>query len=408
VPDAPWSLEVLAVRQVDTDMLAARSREELLRRNEVFESFFKTEAPRLAEACHEMSRRFLAGGRLLAFGNGSAATDAQHVSVEFVHPVIVGKRALPALDLGPNFELHLPVILRSEDMVMGFSFPSGDEMVERALRLVRERGALTFALAGEAGDYSFALPDEDPFVCQEVFEVLYHMLWETVHVYFEHREQGHDVGSSSFLYPFLSSGEQPLERVVEDVQGSMLQKTEEVNGMRAAVAETEAGPISETAVAVVERLRLGGKLIVFGNGGSATDANDLIADCVVPPPGFEPVPAISLSTESPNITAIANDIGSEAIFARQLIAHARPEDVAVGISTSGGSDNILAALAEARKRGLLTVGIVGYDGGRIVGERLADHAVVVRSDYIPRIQEVQASVYHVLRGLIEALLRERG
>ena len=396
------------MQSIDVSTLVVRGREELLQRNNIFEAFFNAEAPRLAEACHEMSRRFLAGGRLLAFGNGSAATDAQHVSVEFVHPVIVGKRALPALDLGPNFELHLPVILRPEDMVMGFSFPSGDEMVERALRLARERGALTFALAGEAGDYPFAVPDEDAFVVQEVFEVLYHMLWETVHVYFEHREQGHDVGSSSFLYPFLSSGEQPLERVVEEVQGSMLQKMEEVNGMRAAVAETEAGAISETAVAVVERLRLGGKLIVFGNGGSATDANDLVADCVAPPPGFEPVPAISLSAESPNITAIANDIGSEAIFARQLIAHARPEDVAIGISTSGGSANILAALAEARKRGLLTVGIVGYDGGRIAGEGLADHSVVVRSDYIPRIQEVQASVYHVLRGLIEALVGERG
>src|SRR5918993_3635986 len=121
---------------------------------------------------------------------------------------------------------------------------------------------------------------------------------------------------------------------------------------------------------------------------------------------MEPVPAVSLSAEPANITAIANDIGGEAIFARQLIAHAQPEDVAVGISTSGGSANILAALAEARKRGLLTVGIVGYDGGRIVGERLADHALVVHSDYIPRIQEVQASVYHVLRGLIETLIRE--
>jgi D-sedoheptulose 7-phosphate isomerase len=98
---------------------------------------------------------------------------------------------------------------------------------------------------------------------------------------------------------------------------------------------------------------------------------------------------------------MANDIGTEAIFTRQLIAHARPEDVAVGISTSGGSANILAALAEARKRGLLTVGVVGYDGGRIVAERLADHTIAVRSDYIPRIQEVQASIYHVLREVIE-------
>ena len=393
---------------VDTNVLAVRSREELLRRNEIFDSFFKSEAPRLAEACHEMSRRFLAGGRLLAFGNGSAATDAQHVSVEFVHPVIVGKRALPALDLGPEFERRLPVILHPQDMVMGFAFPERDAAVERALGVAQERGALTFALAGEVGDYPFDLPDEDPFVCQEVFEVLYHMLWETVHVYFEHREQGHDVGASAFLYPFLGSEEQELEGVVKDVQGSMLQKMEEVNGMRAAVAETEAGAISEISAAVARRLASGGKIIAFGNGGSATDANDLVADCVTPPPGFGTVPAVSLAAEPANITAIANDVGVEAIFLRQLIAHAGPEDVAIGISTSGGSPNILAALAEARKRGLLTVGIVGYDGGRVVSERLVDHAVVVRSDYIPRIQEVQASVYHVLRGLIETLTEQRG
>src|SRR5215217_4650845 len=394
--------------RISTEELATRSRAELPRRNKIFETFFEAEAPRLAEACHEMSRRFLDGGRLLAFGNGSATTDAQHVSVEFVHPVIVGKRALPALDLGPEFETRLPVVMRPEDMVMGFAFLEKDEVVEHALRTGRERGALTFALAGEVGDYPFGLPDEDPFVCQEVFEVLYHMLWETVHVFFEHREQGHDVGASSFLYPFLGSQEQRLEGVVEEVQGSMLQKMEEVNGMRAAVAATEVGAISKIAAAVAERLASGGKIIAFGNGGSATDANDLVADCVAPPPGFGTVPAVSLATEPANITAIANDVGVEAIFLRQLIAHARTEDIAVGISTSGGSPNILAALAEARKRGLLTVGIVGYDGGRIVGERLADHAVVVRSDYIPRIQEVQASVYHVLRGLIETLTGQGG
>jgi D-sedoheptulose 7-phosphate isomerase len=394
------------VRQIDTDSLIVRSRRELLRRNEIFKSFFESDAPRLAEACHEMSCRFLAGGRLLAFGNGSAATDAQHVSVEFVHPVIVGKRALPALDLGPDFEKRLPVVLQPEDMVMGFAFPGADESVERTLQTARERGALTFALTGEAGEYSFAPPDENGFVIQEVFEVLYHVLWETVHVYFEHREQGHDVGSSSFLYPFLGKGVQPLEEVVKEVQGSMLQKMQEVNRLRAAAAESEAGAISETALAISERLERGGKLITFGNGGSATDANDLVSDCVEPPPGFGTIPAVSLAAEPANITALANDIGTEAIFSRQLIAHARPEDVAIGISTSGGSANILAALVEARKRGLLTVGIVGYDGGRIVGERLADHAVVVRSDYIPRIQEVQASIYHVLRSLIEQVRTE--
>jgi D-sedoheptulose 7-phosphate isomerase len=394
-------LEVQAMSKVDADALTIQSREGLLRRNGIFESFFAAEAPRLAEACHEMSKRFLAGGRLLAFGHGSAATDAQHVSVEFVHPVIVGKRALPALDLGADFERRLPVVLQPEDMVMGFAFPEADEPVERTVRAAQEQGALTFSLTGEAGEYSFSAPDEDPFVIQEVFEVLYHVLWETVHVYFEHRELGHDVGNSSFLYPFLGKGQQPLEEVVSEVQGSMLQKMQEVNSLRSAAAESQANAIAQIAVAVAERLERGGKLITFGNGGSATDANDLVSDCVDPPPGFGKIPAVSLSAEPANITAIANDIGTEAIFARQLIAHAKPEDVAVGISTSGGSANILASLAEARKRGLLTVGIVGYDGGRIVAERLADYAVVVRSDYIPRIQEVQASIYHVLRGVVE-------
>src|SRR5215212_3087842 len=156
-----------------------------------------------------------------------------------------------------------------------------------------------------------------------------------------------------------SSGRpRPREEVVREVQGWMLQKMQEVNRVRKAAAESDGRAISEMAVAVSERLERGGKLIAFGNGGSATDANDLVSDCVDPPPGFGKIPAVSLSAEPANITAIANDIGTEAIFARQLIAHARPEDVAVGISTSGGSANILAALAEARKRGLLTVGIV--------------------------------------------------
>jgi D-sedoheptulose 7-phosphate isomerase len=110
--------------------------------------------------------------------------------------------------------------------------------------------------------------------------------------------------------------------------------------------------------------------------------------------------------EPANLSAVANDIGSEAIFLRQLIAHGRPEDVAVAFSTSGGSANILAALAEARRQGLLTIALVGYDGGEILRRGLADVTLVVSSDYIPRIQEVQASVYHVFRDLLEGSLHD--
>jgi D-sedoheptulose 7-phosphate isomerase len=171
--------------------------------------------------------------------------------------------------------------------------------------------------------------------------------------------------------------------------------------LRAQVAREQSEQIANTSLAIHERLRRGGKLILFGNGGSATDANDWMLDCVQPPAGLRPIPAVSLSLEPANITALANDIGTEVIFLRQLIAQARPEDVAIGISTSGGSKNIILALEEARKRKLLTVALLGYDGGEIVRRGLVDWPLVVRSDYIPRIQEVQASVYHIIRQLLE-------
>jgi D-sedoheptulose 7-phosphate isomerase len=114
---------------------------------------------------------------------------------------------------------------------------------------------------------------------------------------------------------------------------------------------------------------------------------------------------VSLSLEPANITAVANDVGTEVIFLRQLIAQARPEDVAIGISTSGGSRNIIMALEEARKRNLLTVALLGYDGGEILRRGIADFPIVVHCDYIPRIQEVQASIYHIIRELMEGLNR---
>src|ERR1700730_15025043 len=125
--------------------LATQIEERLLMRNEIIEGYFSRESSHLAVACHEMSERFLKGGRLLAFGRGSYATDAQHVSVEFVHPVIVGKRALPALDLSFSFRPWMEAILQPEDMVMGFGPPGGDLQVEAALASARMRDAMTFA-----------------------------------------------------------------------------------------------------------------------------------------------------------------------------------------------------------------------------------------------------------------------
>jgi D-sedoheptulose 7-phosphate isomerase len=386
--------------------LSARVEQRLLQRNELFEAFFAREARRLAEACREMSDRFLAGGQLLAFGRGPYATDAQHVSVEFVHPVIVGKRALPALDLSLLFGPWLEALVRPEDMVMGFGPPEGDAKVGVALAAARGRRAMTFALPGREGSYAVEAATDDPFMHQELVEILYHTLWETVHVFFEHRELGHEVGDAGFLYPFLGRGKQDAADLVGEVAASIRMKVADDAALRTRVAEEEADAIGEAVLALHERLAAGGKLILFGNGGSATDANDWAIDCVAPPAGWRPVPAVSLSLEPANISAIANDVGTDVIFLRQLIAQARPGDVAIAISTSGGSRNVIAALEEARKRDLLTVALLGYDGGEIVRRGLADVAVVVRSDYIPRIQEVQASIYHVIRESLEAVAHD--
>src|ERR1700690_438529 len=125
--------------------LSTQIEQRLLARNPVFESFFAKESRRLAAALREMSERFLRGGRLLAFGRGPYATDAQHVSVEFVHPVIVGKRALPALDLSLAFEPWLKTLVQADDIVMGFGPPDGDHEVWASLDAARLRGAMTFA-----------------------------------------------------------------------------------------------------------------------------------------------------------------------------------------------------------------------------------------------------------------------
>jgi len=385
--------------------LTSHVEERLRERNWLCEQFFSREAPRLAEACREMSERFLRGGRLLAFGRGPFATDAQHVSVEFVHPVIVGKRALPALDLSVLFRPWLEAILRPADIVMGFGPPEGDPEVWATLQEARSQQAMTFALPGIHASYAVEAATDDPFIHQEMIEILYHTLWETVHVFFEHRELGHEVGESGFLYPFLGREKQANTDLVAEVAASIVMKARDDSKLREQVAQEQAEQIGSTAEAIHDRLRRGGKIIVFGNGGSATDANDFAIDCVLPPLGYRSLPAVSLSLEPANITAVANDIGAEAIFLRQLIAQARPEDVAVAISTSGGSRNIIMALEEARRKKLLTVALLGYDGGEIRRTGLADFPLVVSCDYIPRIQEVQASIYHVIRESLEVLCR---
>jgi D-sedoheptulose 7-phosphate isomerase len=333
--------------------------------------FFAAEAGRIARLCHACAERFEAGARLLAVGaTPTARSDARHVAVEFVHPVIVGKRALPALALEPD---QLGAVAEPGDIVFAFA-----------------GGGLTVTV-GEA-EWRFDPAVADPFVGQELIETTYHLVWELVHVFFEHSSRSvHDAGASSFLYPFLGAAEDDVEAVIADVRASVRLKAAEVAELREQTLREGHDALDAAAAAI----RAGGRVLALGNGGSATDAMDLAADLRA-----AGRPALDLTEDSGIITAIANDIGVEAIFARQVIAYGRAGDVLVALSTSGNSANVLAALAEARRRGMATVALVGYDGGRVAAEGLADHVVVTRSEHIPRIQEAQASAYHALVDLV--------
>jgi D-sedoheptulose 7-phosphate isomerase len=324
------------------------------------QAFFTAESSRLAALCDEMALRFLRGGRLLAVGEES---DARHIAVEFVHPVIVGKRALPALALPTLRALDLET--EPDDIVVVFG-----------------------ELGVTVGEETFLPPTDDPFVRQELIETLYHVLWELVHVFLEHRDTSRvGAGAASFLYPFLDGGgAEDLDAVRADVRRSIEAKAAEIGALREQTLRENA----DVLLAASEVLGRG-RLLALGNGGSATDAMDVVADFRA-----RGRRALDLTDDPAILTAIANDIGVEAIFARQVIAHGRAGDVLLTLSTSGSSPNVLAALAEARRRGLATIALVGYDGGRIAAERLADFIVVVRSEHIPRIQEAQASAYHRL------------
>jgi len=436
-------------------------------RERALQSFFEREQDRLAGACHELARAFSRGGTLVAFGTGAAATDAAHVAVEFMHPVIVGKRALPAVALTNDATgaARGGRLAGAGDMAVAITHGPPEPALERFLDGARSRGALTFVFGAEgsapAADHVFAVPSEDPDIVQEVHETAYHVLWELVHVFFDQpglldeacitcgdvavearvvamrgatamvesegaREEvavelveGVREGDlllchagvalekladadpeaddaddpSGFLYPFLSSSAPAdIDAVLADVRSSSLRKAQDAIELRRGI---DLDAIRRCAEQVRERLERGGRLIAFGNGGSSTDAQDLAADAL-----SRGWPALALNDDVATITAVGNDVGFDNVFSRQLISLARPADIAIAITTSGSSPNALAGLEEARRRTLYTIGIAGYDGGRLAELEWLDDLFTVHSDYVPRLQEAHATIYHLLLDAI--------
>lgn len=213
--------------------------------------------------------------------------------------------------------------------------------------------------------------------------------------------------ATDFLYPFIENEETDAVSLLADLARSAEGKWRQSTDLRNATLATLDGQIRAAGAAMAERVLAGGQIFTMGNGGSATDAEAFSRLCTRPPSGI-PVAARSLVVDQAVLTALSNDVSFEVVFSRQLIAFARADDVVVGFSTSGNSDNLMMAYAEARKRRLLTVGLAGYDGGRMGASEDVAHCLTVRSDSVHRIQESQSAVAHALWEAMQTELRQKG
>jgi D-sedoheptulose 7-phosphate isomerase len=197
------------------------------------------------------------------------------------------------------------------------------------------------------------------------------------------------------LYPFLYSDTADLPGVLEQVRASTVAKVREIGELRRVVCERDA------ARQAAARFGAGGRLFAFGNGGSATDAQQLATLFLNPGGDARPLPAFGLASDTSVLTALCNDIGVEVMFARQLAAFGGRDDIAVGLSTSGNSGNLLRAFDEASRRGMLTIGLAGYDGGKMAELDSIDYLFVAPSASVHRVQEAQTTIYHVLWELTQ-------
>jgi D-sedoheptulose 7-phosphate isomerase len=208
------------------------------------------------------------------------------------------------------------------------------------------------------------------------------------------------------LYPFLSARSSDVDALLAQAALSTREKVRDAIALREEVFGADGGRLTDCAQAMARRFADGGRLLAFGNGGSSTDAQDL-ASLFVSPPSGPPLPAFGLTNDIAVITALSNDVGFDVVFSRQIATFGRKGDIAVGLSTSGSSANLVPAFAEARRRGLLTVGFAGGDGGLMASCGEIDHLFVVPSQSVHRIQEAQTTLYHVLWELTLAAVEAR-
>jgi D-sedoheptulose 7-phosphate isomerase len=211
-------------------------------------------------------------------------------------------------------------------------------------------------------------------------------------------------GDLGLLYPFLYSGAGDLDAVLADVRRSTVDKIHQIVALRREVLARDSRRLEACASAMAASFAAGGRLFAIGNGGSCTDAADLASLFLHPGPGRRAVPAFALTGDIAVLTALSNDVSFDVVFARQIAAFGRRNDVVVGLSTSGNSANLVHAFETANRLGLLTVGVAGYEGGAMAELNSIDHLFVVPAESVHRIQEAQTTIYHTLWELTQGEL----
>jgi D-sedoheptulose 7-phosphate isomerase len=317
----------------------------------------------LVQSALLVAERFRSGGSLVAVGRGRAAADARHLAVEFLHPVIVGKPALSAVVGDDRAD--------PRDVLVEISYER--DSISRADVLIAPSGASDEAIHLEIpGDHVGA---------KVAAVTAYHVLWELTHVFLElPTTLGHTGSDLDALYPMLyRETADDAERLAAATDSTMA-KLVESHAVQVQARAENTRAIRRAADLVAAATTI----FTFGNGGSSTDASDLA--WLLGSNGR------ALSDDIATVTALANDVGFDVVFARPLATLGARGDVAVALSTSGNSPNVLAGLAEAKRRGMHTIGIAGYDGGAMAEADL-DVLIVVRSSSIHRIQEAQVGLY---------------
>ena len=208
------------------------------------------------------------------------------------------------------------------------------------------------------------------------------------------------------LYPFLHGKPQDPASLEKGLLDSTLGKVASHQKVISAFFDKNAGAVVAAARSIADTYRQSGRLLCMGNGGSSCDAAHIAVEFLHPVTAGRPaLPAIDLSADRAMLTAVGNDVGFANVFVRQVIAHGRPEDALIGISTSGNSTNLVKAFLKAKEMGLTTIGLAGMSGGEMSRVGL-DHCLVVETDSIHRIQECHLTIYHVLWDLVHSLLAD--